>query len=96
MNPIIDNVDIHELIPVLAIILGFVIVFIAVAGGLMIALVKAWRGGHKVATRKIDAEEALAFQELQRGFQRMENRVESLETLLIERASIDRPARIKN
>lgn len=92
----IDNVSVDELIPVLAIILGFVIAFIAVAGGLMVAIVKAWRGGHKVATRKVDAEEALAFQELQRGFQRMEDRVESLETLLIERASIDRPARTKN
>ena len=92
----IEDVTFRELVPVLATILGFVIAFIAIAGGLMIALVKAWRGGHKMATRKIDAEEALAFQELQRGFQRMENRVESLETLLIERASIDRPARTKN
>ena len=92
----IDYVSIDELIPVLAIILGFVIAFIAIAGGLMVALVKAWRGGHKVATRKVDAEETLAFQELQRGFQKMESRVESLETLIIERASIDRPTRMKN
>lgn len=86
----------NDLIPVLAIVLGFVVAFIAVTGGLMVAIVKAWRGGHKVAMRKVDAEEALAFQELQRGFERMESRVESLETLLIERASIDRPARTKN
>ena len=92
----IEDVTFRELVPVLAIILGFVIAFIAIAGGLMIALVKAWRGGHKVATRKVDAEETLAFQELQRGFQRMESRIESLETLLIERASIDRPTRMKN
>ena len=92
----IEDVTFRELVPVLAIILGFVIAFIAIAGGLMIAFVKAWRGGHKVATRKVDAEETLAFQELQRGFQRMESRIESLETLLIERASIDRPTRMKN
>ena len=96
MDPYSAIVNEGDVLPVLAIILGFVIAFIAITGGLMVALVKAWRGGHKVATRKVDAEEALAFQELQRGFQRMESRVESLETLLIERAPIDRPTRMKN
>lgn len=89
MNPaeIMQDVDI---IGVIAVVLAFSLGFVGLAGGLTIGLVKAWRGDRKIRTTELDAEEAQAFQELQRGFQRMDERVQSLETLILDREKHDR------
>ena len=75
-----------DLVPILFIILSFVVAIAAVTGGLMVAVVKAWRHGGKLQSTKLDADEAQAFQELQRGFLKMEDRVEALETLIIDQS----------
>lgn len=87
-----------NIIPVLAIVLGIFVALFAITGGLFIEFVKIVRGGgRKKATPELDAEETEAFQELHRGFQRMDERVEALETLMMERSAERRPAtRIEN
>ena len=45
-------------------------------------------GGSK-SDGKMSAQEAKAFQELERGFRRMEERVEALETIIIDRSRKD-------
>lgn len=75
------------IIPVISIILAFCLLFFGIVGGLCVAFVKAVRGGGSTQTaRRIDRSEAMAFQELERGFRRMEDRLSSLETLLMGRA----------
>lgn len=79
-----DTIARGDIIPILAISLGFVIAFISVLGGLTIAFVKALRGGGASRrAREFDRQEAEAFQGMQRGFSRMEERIESLETLMM-------------
>ena len=75
------------LVPLTAISLGFLFVFSVAMGGLAVAFVKAVRGGG--STRKIrqmEAQEAKAFHDLQRGFTRMMERLESLETIYMGRS----------
>lgn len=61
----------------LAALAAVVVVAVFLLGVLRIAF-----GGRKV--RPMEAEEAKLMQDLNRGFQRLEERVESLETILLE------------
>lgn len=56
--------------------------FVAVVGGIILAGLKIWKGS---SARQRQEEEARLIQELYRGLSRMEERVEALETLLLER-----------
>jgi hypothetical protein len=85
--PWADMVNQVPLIPLVAITLAFVLLFFVAMGGIGVAFVKAVRGGG--STRKLramEAEEIKAFQNLQRGFSRMQERLESLETLYMGRS----------
>jgi hypothetical protein len=85
--PWADMVNQVPIIPLVAISLAFVLLFFVALGGIGVAFVKAVRGGG--ATRKLramEAEEIKAFQTLQRGFSRMQERLESLETLYMGRS----------
>jgi len=53
-------------------------------GCILVALVKAVRGGSP-AHRRLDAEEARLMQEIHRGLERLDERVEALEILLNDR-----------
>ena len=76
-----------EIIPLAGMLFGFVLVLLFSIGGLSIAFVKALRsGGSTRKVRELEAQEAHAFQDLQRGFRRMEERIESLETLFMGRS----------
>jgi phage shock protein B len=57
---------------------------IAVAGGILIGLIKVMKGGSP-ESRDLNAEEARLIQDIHRSMVKMEERVEALETLLLER-----------
>lgn len=83
-----------DFLPILATVLSFILAFIGLIGGLSIGFVKTLKSTGNRKTRELDAEDTRAFQEIQRGFSRMEQRVESLETILVDReARESEPAR---
>ena len=74
--------------PVMGMIFGCILLFTLLCGGMCIAFVKALRGGGSTQKlRHLEHQETRSFQELERGFRRMEERVDSLETLLIGRST---------
>lgn len=85
--PWADMIGQIPIVPLVAISLAFVLLFFMAMGGIAVAFVKAVRGGG--TTRKLramEAEEIKAFQALQRSFNRMQERIESLETLFMGRS----------
>ena len=82
-----DLVEPSEVIPLAAMLFAFLLILTASIGGLSVAFVKALRGGGSTRkVRQFEAQEARAFQDLQRGFSRMEERIDSLETLFMGRS----------
>lgn len=71
---------------IVAIIAGSTVILVAILGSIFLASLRILKGGGKNATRGVDPDEARLMQEIHQGLQRMEERVESLETLLIEQA----------
>lgn len=71
---------------------GFVaVMIIGTLGGLVIAFVKATRGsGSSQLGRKESAEETALIQEIHRGLMKMTDRVETLETLLVDEERLKR------
>ena len=69
----------------LAVLLIFGTPFIAVAGGIVIKVLKVVTGGPSRQGERLRAEEAAQMQTLYQGLSRMEERIEALETLLLER-----------
>jgi phage shock protein B len=63
--------------------LVFGIPIIAIIGGVLITIVKILKSDGR-GNDQLSAEEAKILQELQRGLDRMERRVEALETILTE------------
>jgi len=83
-SPLASIVGPGDLFPLLGMVFALTLVLVLCFGGLSIAFVKALRGGGSTRrVREFEAQEAQAFQDLQRGFRRMEERLESLETLFI-------------
>lgn len=71
-------------IPALAIIMGGLLLMVVVSGVLMLGFVKILRdGGSTKRVRLLEAQERATFKDLQRGFKRMEERIDSLELLLV-------------
>jgi phage shock protein B len=68
----------------LAVLLIFGTPFVAVIGGLLIAALKILKGSSSRQSRQLQAEETKLIQELYQGLSRMEERVEALETLLLD------------
>lgn len=60
------------------------VIRLVVVLGFILAAIKLVRGGRRNGAQD-QAEEALMIQDIYRGLERMESRVESLETLLMER-----------
>jgi len=71
-------------IPALGILMGGLLLFFTVSGLLVLGFVKILRdGGSTRRVRLLEAQERATFQDLQRGFKRMEERIDSLELLLV-------------
>ena len=71
---------------VVGIVSGGVIVLCLILGIVFLAALKILKGGGKHSRRGVDPEEAKLMQQIHQGLQRMDERVESLETLLIEQS----------
>ena len=85
--PWTDMLNQIPIVPLMAISLAFVLLFFVAMGGIAVAFVKAVRGGGTTRKmRAMEAEEVKAFQGLQRSFNRMQERIESLETLFMGRS----------
>jgi phage shock protein B len=69
----------------LALLLIFGPVFAAVVGGILIKALKIMKGISPEQNQQLQAEETRLMQELYQGLGRMEERVEALETLLLDR-----------
>ncbi len=71
---------------ILAIIFGGTILLLITVGLLIIGIIKARKtGGFSKKEKLANAEETRMIQEVYHGLSRMEERVEALETILIER-----------
>jgi phage shock protein B len=72
---------------IVAIIFGSIVLIPAVIGGTILMSIKLLKGG---ASRKDQAEDSRIIQEIYQGLSRMEERVESLETILLDQDKKDR------
>ena len=73
----------------LTILMVFAIPLAAVVGGILLALAKILRGDGSGRSKQRDEEEARLMQEMCQGLEKMEKRVEALETILLDREGKD-------
>ena len=71
---------------IVAIIFGSIVLVPAVIGGTILMSIKLLKGG---TSRKDQAEDSKIIQEIYQGLSRMEERVESLETILLDQDKKD-------
>ncbi len=72
---------------IVAIVFGSFVLIPLVVGATIVISIKLLKGG---ASRKDQAEDAKVIQEIYQGLSRMEERVEALETILLDREKTDR------
>ncbi len=78
------------------VVLGLVVIFggsvlaLAIIGGTILVAIKILKGGLSRKDQKAQAEEAKMVQEIYQGLSRMEQRVEALETIILDRKGKDR------
>ncbi len=70
---------------IVAIVFSGIVLALAVIGGTLLMAIKILKGGVSRKSQKYQTEEARMIQEIFQGLSRMEERVESLETILLER-----------
>jgi len=70
---------------ILAIIFGGAVLLAAILGSTVLMGIKIIKGGITSKGRQSETEDARVIQEIYKGLNRMESRVEALETLLMER-----------
>jgi phage shock protein B len=71
----------------LAIIFGGSVLALAIVGSTILMALKILRGGISRKGRRVESEEAKMVQEIYQGLDRMEQRVEALETIILSAAS---------
>lgn len=77
---------------IVAICIGGAILLLATLGLIIIGIIRSAKtGGLSRKERQAHAEETRMIQDIFNGLSRMEERVEALETILIERTRKDRP-----
>lgn len=69
---------------ILAVIFGGTILALTVVGGTILMGIKIIKGGFSRQSQQSQAEEARMIQEIYQGLSRMEERVEALETIILE------------
>ena len=75
---------------ILVIIFGCSVLGLAIIGGTILMAIKILKGGLSRTDQKAQAEEAKMVQEIYDSLSRMEQRVESLETIILDRKGKDR------
>jgi phage shock protein B len=74
-----------HLIVMLAIVFGGSILVLSIIGSTILIAMKIIRGGFSRKGQQLQSEEAKMIQEIHKGLKRMEERVEALETIILER-----------
>lgn len=73
-----------------AIIFGGTVLVLAIIGGTILMAIKLLKDGFSRKGQKFQAEEAKMIQEIYQGLSRMEERVEALETIILDSKRKDR------
>ena len=74
----------------LSIIFGGSVLILAIIGSTILMAIKFFKGGVSGKSRRDQADEAKMIQEIYKGLSRMEERVEALETIILDRERKDR------
>lgn len=69
---------------IVAIIFGGLILCLAIIGGTILMAVKIKQGGLSRGEQRSRTEETKMIQEIYQGLERMENRIEALETIILK------------
>jgi len=75
---------------ILSIIFGASVLALTIIGSTILIAIKIIKGGISHAGQKLQSEEARMIQEIYKGLSLMEERVESLETLIVDHNRKDR------
>jgi len=75
---------------IVAIVFGGSVLLLAIIGSTILMAIKILKGGLSRKGQKYQAEEARMIQEIYQGLSRMEQRVEALETIILDRERKDR------
>jgi phage shock protein B len=72
-------------IVIVAIVFGSIVIMLALIPGTILLAIKLFRGGFSRTDQHQQAEEAKMIQQIYQGLSRMEERIEALETILLDR-----------
>ena len=75
---------------ILSIIFGGSILILAIIGSTILMAIKIIKGGVSRKGQDIQTDEAKKIQEIYQGLSRMEDRIEALETIILDRERKDR------
>ena len=75
---------------IVAIVFGGIVLAIAIIGSTIAMVIKILKGGISRKGQRFETEEAKMIQEMYHGLSRMEERVEALETIILDREGKDR------
>ena len=75
---------------IVAIVIGGIILALAIIGSTVLMAIKILKGGLSRKGQRLQAEEARMIQEIYQGLSRMQERVEALETIILDRERKDR------
>jgi phage shock protein B len=75
---------------IVAIVIGGIILALAIIGSTVLMAIKILKGGLSRKGQRLQAEEARMIQEMYQGLSRMQERVEALETIILDRERKDR------
>lgn len=81
---------------IVAIVFGSIITFFIVVFGFILAMKRVHIGGSSRERGRLSEEETRLIQELHRGLTKMEERVEALEMILLEREGKDKERNVKS
>jgi phage shock protein B len=74
-----------HIIAILAIVFGGSVLALSIIGSTILIAIKIIKGGFSRKGQRLQSEEAKMIQEIHKGLKRMEERVEALETIILER-----------
>jgi len=74
---------------IVAIVIGGIVLALAIIGSTILMAIKIIKGGLSRKGQRFQAEEARMIQEMYQGLSRMEERVEALETIILDRERKD-------
>ena len=72
-------------VAIVGIVFGSIIIILAIVPVTILLIIRLFKGGLSRTDRKKQAEEARMIQEIYQGLSRMEERIETLETILLDR-----------